>query len=201
MDATHLSASGPIINITGNKVALGPWRHELLPLYLRWINDWEVTRTWMPRLAPRTLEAQEAIYERISKGSEDIIDLTVYERSTLRPIGYTVLEDIRPRARTATFHLLIGEKECWGQGYGTETTILMLDYGFTLLGLHNIHLTVDSFNERAIRAYTRAGFRVYGRRREARPFGGQVYDTIYMDCLATEFQSSSPAFQRLLPDR
>ena len=65
----------------------------------------------------------------------------------------------------------------------------MLDYGFTGLGLHNIWLSVYASNEHAIRAYSKAGFREIGRRREARKIGGQFYDIVLMDCLATEFKS------------
>ena len=57
-------------------------------------------------------------------------------------------------------------------------------------------LQVTCNNERAIRAYTRAGFRVFGRRRESYRLGGQVFDEIVMDCLATEFRS--PVLRRLL---
>jgi RimJ/RimL family protein N-acetyltransferase len=84
---------------------------------------------------------------------------------------------------------MIGEKDCWNKGYGTETAMLLLDYGFRALGLHNIMLTAFSYNERGLRAYTRAGFKEFGRRREARRFGEQAYDVVYMDCLATEFES------------
>ena len=59
-------------------------------------------------------------------------------------------------------------------------------------------LRAYSFNQRGIRAYTRAGFKVIGRRREARRRGGRTTDTIFMDCLETEFQS--PVLHKLLPD-
>jgi len=72
----------------------------------------------------------------------------------------------------------------------------MLDYGFNGLGLHNIMLTAFSFNERGLRAYTRAGFREIGRRREAFRLGGDAYDVVYMDCLATGFES--PVLRRVL---
>ena len=91
---------------------------------------------------------------------------------------------------------MIGEKECWGKGYGAETTALMLDYGFNALGLHNIMLSVFSHNERGQRAYRRAGFREIGRRREALRRGGQTYDLVYMDCLASEFRGR--VLERLL---
>jgi RimJ/RimL family protein N-acetyltransferase len=177
----------PILNMTGEKVALGPLRRDLLPLYQRWINDFEVTRTLGARLRPMAWEAEEGWYEQASKG--DDAHFTIYERATMRPIGNTSLHDLDHFHRTAEFGILIGEKECWGKGYGTEVTRLMLDYGFNGLGLHNIMLTAFSFNERGLRAYTRAGFREIGRRREAFRLGGQAYDVVYMDCVAAEFES------------
>src|SRR5688572_592084 len=171
----------PILNITGEKVALGPIRRDLLPHYLRWINDFEVTRTLSAGFQPMTYEAEEAWFEGASKRSGDAM-FTIYERATMRPIGNTGIHDVNLHHRTAEFGLLIGEKESWGKGYGTETTRLMLDYGFTCLGLHNIMLRVYSFNERGIRAYTRAGFREIGRRREAIRVAGQAHDEVLMEC-------------------
>jgi RimJ/RimL family protein N-acetyltransferase len=188
----------PVLNIVGEKVALGPLRRDLTPYYQRWINDFEVTRTLATRLAPVTWEAEEIWYQNAVKGDHSVY-FTIFERETLRPIGNTSLGGIDHCHRTAEFGILIGEKDCWGKGYGTETATLMLDYGFTALGLHNITLGVHSFNERGIRAYSRAGFRIIGRIREAVRLGGRAYDTILMDCLATEFQS--PVLRKLLVPR
>ncbi len=197
MDTGQQPPQPPIINITGEKVAFGPHRRDLVPLYLKWMNDFEVTRTLALPPRPMTLEAEEAWYDQATR-DERAVGFTIYERATLRPIGNTSLVKIDHRHRTAEFGILIGEKDCWGQGYGTEATVLMLDYGFTALGLQNILLHVYSDNERGIRAYTRAGFREIGRRREAHRRGGRAYDVIYMDCLASEFQSSV-LYQILMP--
>ena len=186
----------PIINIAGEKVALGPLRRDLIPLYLRWINDFEVVRFLGAAARPTSLEAEEDWYSRISKAENQAV-FTVYEKSELRPIGATRLGEINHAHRTAGFGIMIGEKDRWGQGYGTEVTRLMLEYGFTCLGLHNIHLWVNAANERGIRAYQRAGFRMAGRLRQHLRLGGQAYDDILMDCLATEFEGG--ALNHLLP--
>lgn len=175
-----------VLNITGEKVALGPHRRDLLPLYQRWINDFSIRVNLGGRVGPMTREAEEAWYEGVAKASGSA-HFTIYEALTLRPIGTTALHDIDHFHRTAEFGIMIGEKDCWGKGYGTETARLMLGYGFTNLGLHNIMLRVFSTNARALRAYARAGFQECGRRRECLWAGGAVCDEIFMECLATEF--------------
>src|SRR5262249_12611909 len=121
-DAVSASAAEPpILNITGDKIALGPIRRDLVPLYLRWINDFEVTRTMGIGWRPMTFEAEEAWFEGAARGESGPI-FTVYERETLRPVGNTGLHNVNQFHRTGEFGLMIGEKECWGRGYGTEAT-------------------------------------------------------------------------------
>jgi RimJ/RimL family protein N-acetyltransferase len=135
----------PILNVAGELVALGPLRRDLLPLYQRWINDLGTGRTLGLSPLPMTSEKEQDWYDRQSK-TEDDAPFTIYEKETLRPIGNTGLHCVDYRNRSATFGILIGEPECRGKGYGTETTRLMLDYAFTALGLHNVMLTVFEFN-------------------------------------------------------
>ena len=179
-----------ILNIVGTLVALGPFVREDVPVYTRWINDFEVTRYYLDTPRPQTLEERAAWYERLSASNLNDIDFAIYELATMRSIGRVGLEDISYQHRRASFGILIGEKECWGKGYGTEATRLTLDYGFRLLGLHNIMLSVSNANTAAIRAYTRAGFHVIGARRECRREDDQTLDNIFMDCLSTEFDRS-----------
>lgn len=187
-----------ILTVIGEKVAIGPSRSDLVGLYQRWLNDVEVMAYFTDgAITPATHENALARYESVTKTETDA-SFTVYERATLRPIGLTDLFQIDYFNRTAGFGILIGEKDCWSQGYGTEATTLMLDFAFTVLGLHSVRLAVFSYNERARRAYERAGFRVIGRWREAKRLGGRPYDIIYMDCIATEFQS--PVLHRLISD-
>ena len=190
------SAEPPILNIVGDKVALGPMRRDLMTTYQRWVNDFEVTRTLGIGVRPITLESEEKWYNGMVT-SETEVGFLVYERATLRPIGGTGLHRIDYFHRTAAFGIMIGERDGWNMGYGTEIARLVLDYGFNVLGLHNIMLTAFSHNERGLRAYRRAGYREIGRRREAHRFGGRAVDVVYMECLASEFTGS--VLGKLLP--
>jgi RimJ/RimL family protein N-acetyltransferase len=176
------------MNIVGERVALGPLRQDLVPLYHRWRNDFWIQRSYGGSLAPTTLEEREEWYQREAVAA-DAVWFTIYERETDRPIGMTDLFNIERDQGLAWFGMLIGETDSRGKGFGAETTRLMLDYAFTALNLHVVMLTVDEFNQAGRRAYENAGFREVGRIREATLVAGRRYDRIVMDCIATSFES------------
>lgn len=176
----------PVITVEGDLVALGPLRRDLVPTYQRWINDPTAVRMLAGVLSPITHESEEAWFAQSAEGGAIF---TIYERATWRPVGNTDLREIDYRNRSAVFGILIGEADCRGKGYGTEATRLMLDYAFTALGLHSVLLTVYEFNLAGRCAYEKAGFKPIGRRRQCRMMGGRLWDEIYMDCLADEFES------------
>ncbi len=178
----------PVINLTGQKVALGPLRKDLVPLYHRWLNDFEVIRTLNIGIGPRRLETEDTWYEDTLEDSSEV-SFTVYDKETLEPIGITDLHRISQIDQRAEFGIHIGDKEHWDRGYGTEATALTLDYGFNALNLHTILLRVFSYNARALKVYERVGFKLIGRWRGAHRVAGQGHDVIFMDCLATEFKS------------
>jgi RimJ/RimL family protein N-acetyltransferase len=179
----------PIVNITGERVVLGPLSRDLLPTFTRWINDFHALRTLGGlRPGPTTLESEEAWYTRVTTEGDSVTFL-IRERLSSVPIGTTGLHRIDFRNRAATFGIMIGEQSARGQGYGTEAARLMLDYAFNAVGLHSVSLTVAEYNIAGQRAYRKAGFRECGRLREHILLGGRMWDQILMDCLANEFES------------
>ena len=65
----------------------------------------------------------------------------------------------------------------------------MLRFAFDELGGHKVELRVWAFNDRAIRAYEKAGFVREGVRRAVAFHGGQFYDEVLMGVLAEEFRA------------
>lgn len=193
MNETTTPVAPPVVNKIGALTGLGPVRHALLDDYLRWQNDAEVNRTRIFTPRPLTEEAVRAWYARVSQQEGlDNPTFTIYERANWRPIGLTSLFNIDFWSSTAEYGIVIGEKTCWGKGYGTEVTRLMLEFAFRGLCLQQLHLRTMSFNERGIRAYLRAGFRHAGRLRHAHRVNGQPCDVVLMDCVASEFLSGAP---------
>jgi RimJ/RimL family protein N-acetyltransferase len=183
----HPPAIRPILNITGERVALGPLRRDLIPSYCAWHNDLAVSST-LGLSWPETLEQATASYER-HVADAATVRFTVYELATLRPIGVAHLYEIALRHGRASFGIIIGADDARGRGYGTEATRLTLDYAFTALGLSNVMLTAFAFNAGGLRAYANAGFREFGRRRRCSRQGDRLWDLVYMECLADEFVS------------
>jgi RimJ/RimL family protein N-acetyltransferase len=184
--------TAPTLNLQGEKVSLGPLQRELIPSYTHWINEFEGQLTLSGRLDPVTKDQRTDSYERWSRARE-VSNFTIYEATSLRPIGMTGIWMTDRFAYAGFIFIHIGEKECHGRGYGGEAMALVMDYGFHALSLRSIETTVVASNIAGVRAYQRAGFRVIGRRREAVQVGSRVEDFLYMHCLSDEFDSPALA--------
>jgi RimJ/RimL family protein N-acetyltransferase len=108
-----------------------------------------------------------------------------------RHIGMVDYRDVDVVAQSATVGITIGEKDLWGQGYGSEALGLLVDYLFDHLNLHRVQLDTWSGNERAIRSFARVGFREEGRLREAIWGPGRYFDTVMMGLLRSEWRQDA----------
>jgi RimJ/RimL family protein N-acetyltransferase/GNAT superfamily N-acetyltransferase len=174
------------------RVRLRPLTEADLPNYVRWFNDPEVTR-WLMRESGMTLEQEREWFARIS--SPDFNGVIRAIEAEGRHIGGTALHPDESRL-VANFGIHIGEKSCWGKGYGAAAAREMLRIGFGERGLHRIQLETWSDNIRAQRCYLKCGFRFEGIRRQAVLKGGHWLDAVMMAILREEWQAS----QRPAPD-
>jgi len=154
-----------------------------------WSNDLEVSI--------KTGDAADMISVSIQReylqhmvSSKGVYAFLIIEKENNIPIGFCRLKEVDLINKKATLGIFIGEKEYWGKGIGTESIKLILDYGFNIINLSNIWLSVFSYNASAIKVYKNCGFKEIGRRRKSIILGNKVYDEIYMDLLSEEFQGS-----------
>jgi RimJ/RimL family protein N-acetyltransferase len=136
-----------------------------------------------------TVESEGEWFDRALKGAEDQVHFSIFEIAADRYIGGCGLFQIRPM-NCAMMGICIADPSVWNKGYGTEATRLLVEYGMFFLNLFNIRLGVYSYNERARRAYLRAGFRDAGRIRGTIVVGGERYDEILMDITRDEVDLS-----------
>jgi RimJ/RimL family protein N-acetyltransferase len=175
--------------LVGEKCYLSPVCAEDADAWTRWANDLDVGLPLGDEAyAPTSLsEIQEWIAGIIRK-QDPVFD--IIDAQTDRLIGRVMLFGVNRVDRAANLGIVIGEKEYWGKGYGTEATLLMLDHAFNLMNLNSVMLGVFAFNQRALASYRKVGFREIGRRREARIIAEQRHDLVLMDLLADEFRAT-----------
>jgi RimJ/RimL family protein N-acetyltransferase len=133
--------------------------------FQRWYADREIAELLRHDLEPLTPTQSRGYFETfILSSSARGTCFAIHERKSKRLIGTTALTD-RMRIRdgvSALFRIVIGEKDAWGHGYGTEATRLMAEEAFGNMGLSEIRLEVFNHNSRAIAAYSKVGFVVSG---------------------------------------
>jgi len=133
--------------------------------FQRWYADREIAELLRHDLEPLTPVQSRGYFDTfILPSSARGTCFAIHERKSKRLIGTTALTDrMGTRAGvSALFRIVIGEKEVWGKGYGTEATRLVAEEAFANLGLNEIRLEVFNHNQRAIAAYSRVGFQVSG---------------------------------------
>jgi RimJ/RimL family protein N-acetyltransferase len=73
-------------------------------------------------------------------------------------IGNCVYYNMDGEKREAELGIMIGERDYWDRGYGTDAVATLVDYIFHETGLQRIHLKTLDWNERAQRCFLKCGF-------------------------------------------
>jgi len=176
------------------RIRLRAAEKEDIPIFLRWVNDAEVAENLL-FVTPMSRYEEEQWYDSMMKkpASEHIFVIEVKNLTPDQhygPVGTCQFHDVSWRNRSAEVGIMIGEKNLWDQGYGTETMGLLLKHGFETLNLHRIWLQVFAKNKRGIRAYEKAGFVFEGQYRQAEYQHGQYQDVHLMSILVEEWRQN-----------
>jgi len=190
-----MAVERPILNVVGERVALGPLCDEHIDAIVRWDNDYSTFRFFAAPGPQRPEVVRKSLTEGMFASPETVL-FVIYEVATWRLIGTAGLINLEHINRTAELFIMLGESDARGKGYGTEAMRLLADYAFTVLNLHSLMLWTYEYNVAGQRCYAKVGFREVGRRREARWHAGRYWDEIAMDLLASEFES--PVLRALL---
>ncbi len=177
------------------RIRLRPIEREDLPRYVAWFSDPEV-RQYLARYLPLSMAGEEKWFEEALTRPPDeqplAIDLHTGE-GTWRHIGGAGYQNIDWRNHSAEVGIAIGEKTLWNQGLGTEVMETLLSHGFETLNLHRVFLRVFADNRRAQGAYSKAGFVLEGRMRQAEFREGAYQDVLLYSVLRDEWRLRAAA--------
>jgi RimJ/RimL family protein N-acetyltransferase len=132
---------------------------------------------------PRTLAG---VTEFLTSGrDESDIAFAIDVEGTL--IGECHLSLLNRVDGTARLSIGIGDRNCWGKGYGRDAVGVLVHYGFIMQNLRKVCLQVHATNERAIRCYRAVGFIEEGRQSQQVWSGGQYLDLVLMGLLREDW--------------
>jgi len=192
--------------IYGLKTRLRRIERQDIPTFVRWFGDPQV-REYLLMNRPISTAEEERWFERqLDRHDAEMFAIEAAVDSTgSATAGSTVqisaatqwvhignggLESVNWTHRFAELGIVIGEKEYWNRGFGTDAVRTLVRYGFQEMNLHRIYLHVYEDNARAIRAYEKCGFQHEGRLRDGVYRRGRYYDLLVMSILSHEFEPS-----------
>lgn len=117
----------------------------------------------------------------------------VIETKEGRPIGNIGLVGMDLRNRKTEVGIMIGEKDMWSQGYGSDAMVVLLRYLFDEMNINRVGLYVDVGNHRALRSYEKCGFSREGVVRQYRFKDGRYLDSVQMSILQQDWASRKEA--------
>ena len=127
--------------------------------YVNWLNDEEVYR-YLESGGDYTLEKLREFLNDVTKN--DIYFWAIHFKDTDQHIGNVKLDPIDWRAGKGEIGTLIGEKEFWSKGIGTEAKTAVINYGFRKLNLNKITSGCYGENIKTIRVNEKIGFVIEG---------------------------------------
>jgi RimJ/RimL family protein N-acetyltransferase len=187
--------------IYGLKTRLRRIERQDIPTFVRWFGDPQV-REYLLMNRPISVAEEERWFEaQLDRHDTELFAIEAAgDGAVVTPsagatapghwvhIGNTGLHEVNWTHRAAELGIVIGVREDWGRGFGSDAIRALLRFGFHEMNLHRIYLHVYEDNARAIRAYEKCGFQHEGRLRDGVYRHGRYYDLLAMSILSDEFE-------------
>jgi ribosomal-protein-alanine N-acetyltransferase len=145
--------------------------------YADWLNDPEIVKYLESRWNTYHLSDVKNYIQTINNSDKDYL-FGIFLKDKNRHIGNIKIGGIDPIHRFANVGLMIGEKKCWGKGYGTESIIVATRIAFCELNLNCLTAGIYSSNLSSYHAFLKAGWEDAGRFKKYRFFDGEYVDQI-----------------------
>lgn len=147
----------------GKKVRLVPLdKHKHFENALLWFNDPEITQWTLMGDLPLARLAEEEYFDRVMRSDQTEVAFAI-ETLDGEHIGFSGIHQIDWRNGVGRTGTVIGRKEYWGQGYGSDAIHVRTRYAFEVLGLRLLLSEVMGGNEASLKALQKAGYREVGR--------------------------------------
>ena len=147
-------------------------KNDVSDRYIAWLNDHEVNRYLETRFSQQTRATCEAFVEMMADDSASYL-FGIFDKITCSHIGNIKLGFINENHQSAQLSLFIGQKDCWGKGYATESIKSITKWGFDFIGLERVEAGCYDSNLGSLRAFLKVGYVVEGYQRSSVESNGQ----------------------------
>ncbi len=172
------------MSVLGN-ISVVDFPEERLSAVVGWRNDPVVNKYLRPSY--RTLREVQEWYEGYFCSRSNRL-FAILADGTL--IGYCTIEAVERTNNKCEVGVVIGEKAYWRRGIGSAVTQELLRRAFTGLRMHRVEAIIQGDNIASVRCFSRAGFRLDGRLRDAKCRDGRYVDLLVYSILHEEWQKS-----------
>ena len=163
--------------LQGNIVHLKPLTlNEVNTAYLGWLQDPEVMMGI--ETSGYTLENLKQ-YVTTQSANSSVLFFAIWSNDTNQHIGNIKFEIVDQKAKVSDLGLLIGNKNYWGKGVGSEACKLGITYLFEKLHTRKIYLAVYENNPSAKKLYEKLGFKLEGTLRKHVLVNNEYYDKYF----------------------
>jgi RimJ/RimL family protein N-acetyltransferase len=184
--------------LIGDRIYLRQVVREDAENYYHWLNDQDTTKYMQRGIYPTSIEdCRDYIELMQDNGSMHLAIIRKdKEIKTNLPaefacyIGNITLLNIHPTFRSAEISIIIGDKQCRGNGYGTEAIKLLVDHAFTRMNLNRLQAGMVTKNVSSQGAFMNAGFQQEGILRQAYYCEGEYQDVQIMSILKSDWRRS-----------
>lgn len=143
----------------GELVRLRPKRPEDALDDYRWRTDPELATFDAVQPLRMTFEDFQTLYmEELRYPTPRQRTYAIEDIATGRHIGNCMYYDIDEYRRQAELGIMIGEREFWSHGYGTDAVRTLVRFIFENTRLNRVYLHTLDWNVRAQKSFSKAGF-------------------------------------------
>jgi RimJ/RimL family protein N-acetyltransferase len=180
-----LPAKKSLVNYTvqkvlGKKIILRVLEKRDLKRSLLWLKDPSVNMYLSQNFRNYDEKKELEWFEFVRSSKNDVV-FAIEDIETNIHIGNCALHKIDWEKGSCELGIMIGDKDYWNRGYGSDAIKSIVNFSLSGLKLTNIVLNVYSYNKRAIKVYKKCGFKLIRIQNKDHFYDGRLWDTLVME--------------------
>jgi ribosomal-protein-alanine N-acetyltransferase len=177
--------------LVGNKIYISPLSEkDISDNYVDWLNDKEVCKDNSHATFPNTKTKALAYIESLGNSKDEIAFAIRWKKNDIH-IGNIAIKKIDRINRSAELAIIIGNKNYWNKGVGSEAYKLLIEYGFDTLNLNRISSGQTISNTGMIRVCKKLGMKKEGILREVLFKNGEYLDAVIYSILKKDYKKKT----------